>query len=137
MDDAEVTLAICELLGGVPGWHWSTTTPPPAGEVGIFYGAIPDEPDRAIGARVYGGSDPHVYSPRRRVQLLIRGARGDVDDADQIAGFAFLVLQGRSRTKGLSQIERTSFGPLGADANGREERSENYLVYVDNPGVGT
>ncbi len=137
MNDAEVTVAVCELLARVPGWHWSTTTPTPDGQVGIFYGSIPDEPDRAIGVRVYGGIDPHVYSPQRRVQLRIRGARHDVDDADRIAHFAFLVLQGLSRTKGLSQVERTSFGPLGADGNGREERSENYLVTIDNPEVGT
>ena len=138
MTDDAVTLALCEMLGQVPGWHWSLTTKPPAGEVGIFYGDIPDSPDRAIGVRVYGGSDdPLVYQPARSVQLRIRGARDDKDDADRIAGFAFALLQGRSRVRGLSWVQRETFGPLGADTNGREERSENYSVFLDNPEVGT
>ena len=37
------------------------------------------------------------------------------------------------RTGGINHIHRTSFGPLGADVNGREERSENYSVVLDNP----
>lgn len=141
MDDAAVTVALCELLGQVPGWHWSTSAAPPAGAVGIFYGDIPDTPttpDRAIGVRVYSGTDdPLVYQPVRSAQLRIRGARNDRDDADRIAGFAFALLQGRSRIKGLAWMQRETFGPLGADTNGREERSENYSIHVDNPGVGT
>lgn len=132
MDDAQVTLAVCEMLGAVPGWHWSPGAAASDG-LSIFYGDIPDRPDRAIGVRVYGGEDnPVVYQPTRRVQLRIRGARGVVDDADEIAGVVFAVLQGRARTCGLSWIERQSFGPLGADTNGREERADNYLVSIDN-----
>ncbi len=133
MNDTELTIAVCELLGAVPGWTWSTTDPYPADGVGIFYGPIPDSPDQAIGVRVYGGTDDSVvYSPRRRVQLRIRGRRGHVADTDTLAGLAFLILQGRSRTRGISHIARTTFGPLGADQNGREERTENYLITLDN-----
>ncbi|WHP18836.1 minor capsid protein [Cellulomonas sp. ES6] len=138
MDDAALTIALCEMLGEVPGWHWSTAPGTPAGMVGVFYGDIPDTPDRAIGVRVYGGTDdPLVYQPVRDVQLRIRGARDDLDDADRIAGFAFALLQGRSRVRGISWIQRGTFGPLGADTNGREERSENYRLFLDNPEVGT
>lgn len=137
MDDAALTLALCEMLGEVPGWHWSLTTETPAGMVGIFYGDLPETPDRAIGVRVYGGDDPRVYEPVRSVQLRIRGAREDKDDADRIAGFAFALLQGRCRVRGISWVQRNTFGPLGADTNGREERSENYRVFLDNPEVGT
>lgn len=138
MDDAALTVALCEMLGEVPGWHWSTATPTPASAVGVFYGGIPDSPDRAIGVRVYGGTDdPLVYQPVRSVQMRIRGARGDKDDADRIAGFAFALLQGRSRLKGLSWLQRDTFGPLGADTNGREERSDNWTVHLDNAEVGT
>lgn len=138
MDDAALTTRLCELLGQVPGWHWSTTTTAPQDAVGIYYGDIPESPDRAIGVRVYGGTDdPLVYQPARRVQLRIRGRRGDKRDADQIAGVVFALLQGRCRSAGISWIERASFGPLGADKNGREQRSENYLVQLDNPGLDT
>lgn len=133
MSDRDVTLAICRLLGEMPGWSWSEEGPYPHGHVGIFYGAIPDKPDRAIGVRVYGGSDDAVvYEPTRLVQLRIRGARGEPDGADEIADWAFRLLQGRARTLGLSWIERRSFGPLGADKNGREERTDNYHISLDN-----
>ena len=138
MTDAELTVAICEMLGELPGWSWSTTAAYPADRVGVFYGPIPDSPDRAVGVRVYGGTDnPEVYGPKRSVQLHIRGARNHPDSADQLAGLAFLLLQGRMRTGGINHIHRTSFGPLGADVNGREERSENYSVVLDNPEAGT
>ena len=110
--------------------------PPPGAALGIYYGDIPESPDRAIGVRVYGGTDDaRVYAPQRRAQLRIRGARNDPDDADQIAGVALAVLQGRARVRGLSWIERQHFGPLGADTNGREERSDNYLISIDNQEV--
>ena len=133
MTDAELTVAICEMLGELPGWSWSTSGTYPADRVGVFYGAIPDAPDRAVGVRVYGGTDdPVVYSPTRSVQLLIRGARNQPDSADQMAALAFLLMQGRMRAGGINHIQRTSFGPLGADGNGREERSENYVITLDN-----
>lgn len=132
MTDRELTLALCELLGELPGWSWSTTGTYPPDRVGVFYGPIPDKPDMAVGVRVYGGSDdPLIYSPQRRVQLLIRGPRGDPSGADALADIAFAVLQGRQGGR-VSFMQRQSFGPLGADTNGREERSENYIATLDN-----
>ena len=137
MDDAQVTTRLCEILGEVPGWTWSPTGTY-GSELAIFYGDIPDRPDRAIGVRVYSGSDDsRVYQPIRQSQLRIRGARGDRSDADRIAGIAFTVLQGLCRIRGLSWIERTYFGPLGADINGREQRSDNYSISLDNGGLIT
>ena len=133
MNDRDVTLAICELLGRMPGWSWDPSGPYPVGQVVIFYGAIPPAPDRAIGVRVYGGTDnAQVYQPVRRVQLRFRGARGAPDDADQMADWAFRLLHGASRIKGLNHVERSSFGPLGADQNGRQERTDNYVIILDN-----
>lgn len=141
MDDAQLTTVLCAVLGQVPGWVNTATEPPPPvppESIGIYYGDIPDEPDRAIGVRVYGGTDDAVvYSPVRRAQLRIRGSRDDKRDADRTAGFAFSLLQGRCRVDGIAWIQRETFGPLGADTNGREERTENYTIHIDNPGVGT
>jgi len=133
VNDRDLTIAVCELLGELPGWSWSTTGTYPSGRVGVFYGAIPDAPDMAVGVRVYGGTDdPEVYAPTRNVQLLVRGGRNLPDSADQLAGLAFLLLQGRMRTGGINHIHRTSFGPLGADGNGREERADNFTITLDN-----
>ena len=133
MTDADLTIALCELLGQIPGWAWSPDSPPPAGQVAVFYGPIADTPDRAVGVRVYGGSDPRVYGPSRSVQLLFRGPRGRPDGADILADAAFAVLHKTLRHDGLLAGRRTHFGPLGADTNGREERADNYTILIDNP----
>ncbi len=134
MDDVQLTYRICELLGAVPGWHWDPDPNAPAYPstgVGIFYGAIQDKPDRAIGVRCYGSSDDDVLV--RRVQLRLRGRPYDSTGADSLAGVAFTVLHKLSRVGGISDIRRISSGPLGADESDREERSDNYQIILDNP----
>ena len=136
MNDRDLTIAICQLLGELPGWSWSTTGTYPADRVGVFYGPIPDAPDRAVGVRVYGGTDdPEVYSPTRSVQLLFRGARNRPDGADELADEAFTPLQRRVRSGGINFAYRISFGPLGADGNGRQERADNYQIVIENTEV--
>lgn len=134
IDDATLTKLICSLLGEIPGWIWSEAgTPYPSASTGIFYGAIAADPDRAIGVRVYGTTDNYEESlSSRRVQLRFRGRRRSPDDADNLAQIAFLRLQGLSRVGGISGIRRDSMSPLGADDNGREQRSENYTIILDN-----
>lgn len=134
MDDAALTDRICELLGRVPGWTWNPDPEAPdypAEVVGIRYGATQPTPDRTIGVRVYSSTDDDIHV--RRVQLRLRGAPLDPAGADTLAGVAFTVLHGLSRAGGISDIRRISFGPLGPDDKGREERSENYQIILDNP----
>ena len=132
MTDRDLTIALCELLAEELGWSWSLTEPYPAGAVGLFYGAIGDTPDRAVGVRVYGGSDPRVRAPTRSVQLLLRGRPGEPDGADALADAAFGVLHKTLRRRGILAGQRSYFGPLGADVNGREERADNYEIHLDN-----
>ena len=132
MTDRDLTIALCELLAEELGWSWSLTEPYPAGAVGLFYGAIGETPDRAVGVRVYGGSDPRVRAPTRSVQLLLRGRPGEPDGADALADAAFGVLHKTLRRRGILAGQRSYFGPLGADANGREERADNYEIHLDN-----
>lgn len=135
MSDADLTIILCELLGGINGWAWSPNQPAEPGTVPVHYGQIPDHPDRAVGVRVYGGTDPGLYSPTRDVQIRIRGARNAPADADLLAAQVFATLQGLSRHRGILHAQRTSFGPWGADTNGREERSDNYRILLDNQEV--
>lgn len=133
MTDRDLTIALCELLGTVPGWGWAPNGPLPSGPtVSVVYGALPPSPDQAVGVRIYGGDDPRVYAPRRYAQILTRGARGRPDGADDLADVVFTVLQGRCRVAGIGWIERTTFGPLGPDINAREQRADNYLISIDN-----
>lgn len=134
MDDSTLTQRILSLLGELPEWEWRPDGPEYTDdEVGLFYGAIGAAPSRAVGARVYGGTDdPETGLKIRRVQLRTRGEPGRADGADVLADAAFPRLTKLSRVGGILGIRRESMTPLGADTNGREERSDNYAVTVDN-----
>lgn len=130
MDDAEITKALCRILALVPGWQFEDHE---GADLAIFYGAIGTEPDRAIGVRVYG--QPLTADGRqvRRAQLRTRGSRGQPDDADYMAGVATSVLEGISRQYGINGITHLSSAPAGADTNLRDERTDNFLIIIDNP----
>lgn len=133
MDDVELTFRLCEILGTVPGWHWRPDGPDyTPSEVGLFYRTVDADAEQGIGVSIYGGSDPTVYSPQRRAQLFFRGPAGDPAGADKLARIAFAILHDRPRGGGLSSIERQSFGQLSLDGNRRQERTDNYLIHLDN-----
>jgi len=132
VDDGTLCIRICRQLARLPGWVFREDgTDYLASEVALFVGAIDPTPDRAIGVRVYGTTDDDVAE--RRVQLRIRGAKNQPLSADRMADLAFTVLHGLSRVGGINDIRRISMTPLGSDTNGREERTENYQIILDNP----
>ena len=134
MDDVRLTKLLCGLVGSVPGWSWRESGPAyTASELGVFYGPIADKPDRAIGVRLYGVPLDDVNVSRERlVQFRVRGAPGRRDGADAIASVLRTVLGGIVRRDGISEVSFQSMASLGADTNGREERSENYIIILDN-----
>lgn len=134
VDDVTLTKLICAELGRLSGWAWRPNGPTyTAGEVGVFYGPIAAAPDRAVGVRIYAAADERAeHYAWRRVQLRVRGARDRPDGADELAAAAFAALQGLSRVGGISGVSRQSMAPAGADENRREERTENYLIILDN-----
>lgn len=134
LGDVALTKLICEQLGTIPEWAWRPEGPTYSeAEVGIFYGALAASPDRAVGVRVYAAIDIELeYLHWRRVQLRMRGGRGRPEGADELAGLAFEALQGLSRLGGISGVSRLSMAPAGADENGRQERTENYQITLDN-----
>lgn len=132
LDDVELTMTVAEFLGDIDGWEWRPTGPAYTNaEVGVDYGAIKSDTDRRVGVRVYMTKDEPNLS-WRRVQLKFRGGRGAPQGADALADAAFARLQGLSRVGGISGISRLSMAPGGADANGREERTDNYIITLDN-----
>lgn len=135
MDDATLTITVCELFALVPGWEWRPDGPAfTEAETGIFYGAIGALPHRAIGVRVYAADDDDAqHTHARRLQLRWRGRPNDPADADRQADIGYLVLNGLSRVRGISDARRISMVPLGADDNGRQERTDNYRIIFDNP----
>ncbi len=132
MDDETLTITLCEIAGRIPGFAWRPYGPAYlASEIGVQYGGLADAPDRGVGIRVYSPTDePHLLS--RRVQFHVRGGRRQPFGADRIASVLFTAFHDRPRGDGIASITRTSAAPLGADDNGREERTENYLITLDN-----
>ena len=135
-----LTKLICSTLGEIPGWDWhDSDLDAPEDEphvyapdaVVIYYGAIGTEPDKAVGVRVYGTTDEPDLS-WRRAQLRLRGVAGRPDGADKLSAPSFAILHGLSRLGGISSISRQSMAPAGTDDNRREERTENYLIILDN-----
>lgn len=137
IDDVAVTQAVCAWLGGIPGWVYDpdgTATLQP-GDVLVVYGPIPEDADVAVGVRIYGGEDANditVSVDWRAVQLRFRGAKGAPHGADLLASAANARMKKLSRTGGISGASRASLAPLGADTNGRQERSDNYEITLDN-----
>ena len=132
MTDDELTVWICELLGSFPGWEWRTSGPYSATNIAVFYGALQTAPDRAVAVRIYTVGDDHRFPRERRAQLQYRGARNTPHDADRLASIVFAAVDGLSTVRGVSDIRRMSMARLGADKNGREERTDNYLITLEN-----
>lgn len=132
MDDATLTILLCQRLSIVPGWLWRPDGPDFTDtEFGIYYGAIPAEAGQGIGVRVYSGDDGLIEE--RRAQLRIRGPQDSRPAADRIAGIAKTVLHGFSREGGINDVRRISFDPKGEDSTGRQGRTDNYRIRLDNP----
>ncbi|MBN0039387.1 hypothetical protein JN535_04255 [Cellulosimicrobium cellulans] len=134
MDDAALTKVLLWILAARCGWAWIPDGINPSAAVRLFYGVIGTTPDEAVGVTVYGGSDELENGlTARRVQLWHRGPTNAPDGADALAGASFAALQGLSRVGGINTAFRLNFAHLGADANGRQERSDNYQIIIDNP----
>lgn len=132
MNDADLTEYIAYVLATAALGAWRPAGPVyAASETGIFYGAIGASPDRAIGVTVYATDDDLVTGKASRwVQLHFRGSPNAPRSADDMAGAAFDALHGRHHAGAVSRFIRTSSAPLGADANGRQERSDNYQIIL-------
>jgi hypothetical protein len=139
LNDVELTKLVCALLGEIPGWDWHDSDEDlPDAEpyvyardvVGVFYGPISDTPDKAAGVTVYGSTDERHLS-WRRVQIRLRGDRGRPNGADALSAPSFELLQGLT-IPGIADISRLSMAPAGVDQNRRNERTENYIIILDN-----
>lgn len=135
MDDTALTEFLASKLGTIPGWTYAADGANiPTGRVGVALGRIPaGPPDRWAGVRVYGTDDDEVQALHSRmVQVRLRGAPNDPNGANTLAHPVYLVLTGLSRVGGISGVTRTSMAPLGADSQGREERTDSYEITLDN-----
>ncbi|WP_337004105.1 MULTISPECIES: minor capsid protein [unclassified Microbacterium] len=134
MNDREIKTRLCEILGTIDGFEWSATTAAyDPDSVGVWFGAIDDTPDRGVGVRLYGlGGSESDDLTQRKAQVWVRGAREERGSADDIADAVFGRFDKLSREGGILSIRRESMSDQGSDDNDREQRSENYLITLDN-----
>lgn len=125
MDDDALTELLCTWLDAAGVGTWL----PDAGT--IFYGAIPEDAEAACGVTVYATTDDvEIGTATRYVQVRYRGARDDVRGANRLADAGFEALQGVHHRDGIARARRVSSAHLGADANGRQERTDNYQIIL-------
>lgn len=110
-----------------------------AGETGIIVGTVPQSPPRMIALIPYPlTDDPTLSNSVMGLQIRTRSAGSDPRDAFDLADDVFDALQGLGDVDlapgvRLHIAERASGVPLGEDANGRAEWSDNYQLTVDRP----
>ncbi len=134
----DVLRGIAAHLDAAGVGKWSETEPVAADQTLIALKRLPQSPDRALAVSVYD-LDLDVALPTTgvMVQILARapGASDDVDDlADDVIDVMHAV---HHATWGALRVERCvheSSAPLGADDNGREERSDNFRIITQRPG---
>jgi len=104
----------------------------------VFFKALPTAPDRCIAITAYAATDePKVALSHVRVQFWFRGIVNNSLDVDELGDSVFNLLQGAEDltfgTAHVVQALRVSSIQLGADANKRNERSDNFQLDVDVP----
>ena len=134
MKSSDVTFAICRFLGSTGEAVFREVGAYLPTDKAVTIKHLPTAPDTAVAVTVYDMGD-HVGVDRREILFQLRfrsgGARTAVDDfADAIK--AHLHDKYRFDLAGIrvSRCRRVNFAPLGPDSNKREERIDNYAMYV-------
>ncbi len=103
-----------------------------------FMKVLPTGPDRCYAVTAYTASDEaKVALSHVRVQFWFRGIVNDSLDVDELGDAVFNLLHGIEHVQvgsaHINQMLRVSSIQLGADANKRSERSDNYELDLDVP----
>lgn len=130
MNVSDALRGVAEHLAteGVGKWPGPYT----AGDTAVVLKRLPATPDRALAITVYDVDlDVELPNEGLMVQVVSR-APGLVDAVDDLADAVLAVMHGTHHaTWGdlhVSRCVHISTAPLGADGNGREERSDNYRI---------
>jgi hypothetical protein len=129
---------LAELLAANSIGIWRTSGVYAAGETGILIRSIPSTPDRIITLAAYPIDAGYVGLADTTVgiQHRLRGGR-DPRDCDDLADAIFDLLDSAEHYSlgGIHVVQsvRRSYASLGADGNGRWERSENYYFDAMRP----
>lgn len=106
-----------------------------ATETGITIKAVPQSPDRIVAVTIYdeiAALDPDDPTTVIPVQLRFRAGTypTDVDDIADAAKAAMTVHHDVWSGVRIHRCHRRNFTPIGADANKRHERTDNYELVL-------
>lgn len=124
---------VCEALGEESFLSWidpDTVGAYTPDQAGLYLGAVPSTPRRGIAVNSY----TVAMHPDPIVGVQFHFAAQDPDDLTEMAQAVSDVLEGRwggmLGTVRLVASAWQSGTPLGQDANGREQRTENYYLTI-------
>lgn len=135
---SRLLVGLAEHLDAAGVGVWQPTGAYQANDVGIFIRAIPQLPDRFISLAEYplGSNLRGMADHLTGVQARLRGT-ADPRVCDDLADAVYDALDSLTGARWgeipIVQMWRQSYTPLGKDANGRWERSENYYVHAMRP----
>lgn len=105
-------------------------------DTAVVLKTLPPSPDRVIALNTYSPVDDLVLPHGSiMVQFRFRGRRGDVNDVDDLGDAVFDLLHGARYLDlipgqpAISRAARKSSLQIGADGNGRMERTDNYELF--------
>jgi len=120
---------LAELLASEGVGVWRPDDVIEAGEVGLFRGVVPDEPDTAIGITDYPVEDDDTTNAITAVQFRMRAGR-DPNVIGDLADSVFNLLHNRRQYRVgdlyIALSWRQSQAWIGQDAQGRMELTSNY-----------
>lgn len=129
-----VAVGVAEHLAAHTGITWRPDGAYTPTETAATIKAVPATPDRVVAITVYDvddDPDPRQVVATFAVQLRFR-APGRPDAVDDLAQEAFEVMHGKHHTTfgqvPIGRCARQSVAPIGPDANGRHERTDNYRI---------
>lgn len=130
---SDLLTGVAERLAAENVGSWNPTGVYTSSQVGIFIATMPPAPDRCIVLTDYdpaGGISGGDVTPR--LQVRCRGSEHDPISVIALKDAVREAIEGLDAiafgTVTVSGINHLSGTPMGIDANGRHERSDNYTI---------
>lgn len=108
-------------------------------ETAIVFDQLPSDPDRAIAIALYPVSDDGTTDSIQGIQFRIRGPRNDrrfvKDTTDRLFDALHDLKHTTWGTTPVVRVYRNSGANLPADANNRQEATQNYYAQITRSGT--
>ena len=136
----DLLVGVAEHLDAAAVASWEPAAAYDQNTAGIFIATLPEHTGGVVTLTAYGmDDDPILPDSTMGLQVRVRAPGRDPRDSDDLADAAYDALQGLGPVDlngvHIQLCTRVSSLPMGMDATGRWERSDNYRVQVHRPGT--